>query len=685
MKTNYQFFDRELSWLSFNARVLQEAKDENNPLIERVKFLGIFSNNQDEFYRVRVATISRMLDLHQKKQSDKVPEIQENLKNILKELARQQTLFNDMFELLTSELNKNDIYLINEQQLNAEQGEFVRSYFNDKVRQNLFPIMLKKFNSEDSLTDRSIYLAIILKRSKKVSRGTYAIVEIPTNAVGRFLVLPSIGKKQYIIMLDDVIRYCLDEIFSPFGYDEFTAYTFKFTRDAELDIDSDVSKSFLELMADSLEQRKRGNPLRFIHDRRMDKELLKALCNKFKITKLDQVVEGGSYHNFKDFMDFPNLGGKHLEYQQIKPIQHKDIPKQGSILNTIRKKDIMLHYPYQPFQYIVDLLREASIDTQVKSIKMTVYRLANPSNIINALINAARNGKSVTVFMELQARFDEQANILWSEKLQKEGVTIIQSIPGLKVHSKLILIERKEGNYTRRYANIGTGNFHEKTGALYSDDALLTSDDRITSEVEKVFQLFHMPLRSFRFRHLILSPFSTRNHFIRLLDYEIKNAKMGEPAWVTIKLNNLSDNLLIKKLYKASQAGVKINLIIRGICNLVPNVKGLSENIQVRSILDKYLEHSRVMIFCHGGEELMFISSADWMVRNLDNRIEVTTPIYNSEIKQELKQMLDIQLRDNCKARVIDSKMQNNYYKSKGKVVRTQLDTYNYLQEIHKH
>lgn len=682
-KLNYQFFDRELSWLRFNARVLQEAADEKNPLIERIKFTGIFSNNQDEFYRVRVATLRRLIDLHQKKTSEEVKFLQKNLEDVSEELKQQRIQFSSIFEKLTEELNKQNIYFINEQELNEEQGTFVRTYFNQKVRHHLFPIMFKKFNA-DALTDSSIYLAIILKNNIQAEKETYAIVEIPTKEVGsRFLVLPPQGEKKFIIMLDDIIRYCFDEIFLRFNYEHFLAYTFKFTRDAELDIDNDVSKSFLELMTHSLEQRKKGDPLRFVHDRTMPKELLKSLVTKFKITDKDQVVEGGPYHNFKDFMSFPNLGGPKLEYKKTPPIPHKDIPANGSIIKAIRKKDIMLHYPYQPFQYIVDLLREASIDTKVKAVKMTIYRVANPSNIINALINAARNGKQVTVFMELQARFDEEANIYWSEKLQEAGVKVLHSIPGLKVHCKLILIKRKEGNGLRCYANIGTGNFHEKTGKLYGDDALLTANPKITCEVEKVFGLFRMSFRPSRFRNLIVSPFSTRNHFIRLLNYEIKNAQMGKEAWAIIKLNNLSDITLIKKLYQASQAGVKIKMVIRGICNLVPGVKGLSENIRVTSILDKYLEHTRVMVFCHSGEELFFISSADWMIRNLDNRIEVTTPILDPEIKAELKQMLEIQLNDNCKAREIDEKMQNKYHQNNKKPIRTQFETYNLLKKIH--
>lgn len=683
-KLKYKYFDRELSWLNFNARVLQEAADESNPLIERLKFLGIYSNNQDEFFRVRVATLRRLIDLHQKKFSEKTNQFQESMDKIMEEIKVQQGHFSKIFTKLYKELRNENILLVNEKELTPEQGEYVRNYFREKVRYHLFPIMLKRFNAEDSLTDQSIYLAIMLGRKGYPEKEAHAIIEIPTNAVNRFLLLPEEDGKKYIIILDDVIRYCLDEIFTRFKFDTYSAYTFKFTRDAELDIDNDVSKSFLELMTDSLRQRKKGNTLRFVHDRRMPPALVKAVTYKFKITNHDQVVEGGPYHNFKDFMKFPSLGRPDLLAPKVKPLAHKDIPEGASIIKSIRKKDIMLHYPYQPFQYVVDLLREASIDIKVRAIKMTIYRLANPSNVINALINAARNGKVVTVYMELQARFDEEANIYWSEKLQASGVKVMHSIPGLKVHSKLILIQRRENGGDKLYANIGTGNFHEKTGSLYCDETLLTADPRITSEVDKVFGLFQMSFRPSRFNHLIVSPFSTRNHYMRLLNREIKNATMGHEAWAIIKLNSLSDIQLIKKLYQASQAGVKIELIIRGICKLVPGVKGLSENIRVTSILDRYLEHARIQIFCNDGNELYYISSADWMVRNLDNRIEVTTPIYDPEIQKELKEILQIQLKDNCKARLLDTKMQNKYQKNDKKQVRTQIATYDYLQSIHE-
>lgn len=685
MKTtsNYKYFDRELSWLNFNYRVLQEAKDESNPLIERLKFLGIFSNNQDEFFRVRVATIRRLIHLNYKSSSGENNYFQSNLDNILKEVKKHQNEFEKIYQDLLEQLKQHNIFKLNEHNLSKKQGKFIRKYFTEKVHTHLFPIMLKNFKGGNTLNDKLIYFAIELLRKDKPEKNAYAIMEIPTFGVSRFLILPNEGDKKYFILLDDIIRYCLDEVFDRFKYQEYNAYTFKFTRDAELDIDNDVSKSFMEIMSYSLEKRKKGVALRFVYDKDMPKDMLEAVLNKLKMSGNDQLVEGARYHNFKDYMNFPDLGSTELRFKTVLSVEHKYIKKGASIIKAIRERDIMLHYPYQSFQYIVDLLREASIDPKVQSIKMTLYRVAYPSNVINALINASRNGKQVVVFLELQARFDEEANIFWSEQLQKNGVNVITSIPGLKVHSKIAIIKRKEKDGVRNYAYIGTGNFHEKTGALYCDDALLTCDPKISLEVDKVFGLFLMSFRQPRFRHLVVSPYSTRNFFIRLLNQEIKNAKLGKDAWCIIKLNSLSDLQMINKLYQASKAGVKIHCIIRGICKLVPGVKGLSENIKVISIVDRYLEHSRVMIFCNDNNERYFISSADWMVRNLDNRIEVTTPIYDKEIQEELKEMLNIQLKDNKKARILDSKMSNSYIKREGNTIQSQIDIYNYLRTVH--
>jgi len=677
-----KFVNRELSWLEFNGRVLQEAADETTPLIERVKFLGIFSNNLDEFFRVRVATLNRLMDYNKRT----VENLNFNPRRTLKEInridAEQQKEFARIFRKLVRELAHEKIHIINEKDLSRTHGIFIKKYFNDYVRSQLFPIMLSNLKSS-SLIDKSIYLAIGLIKSTSPGEEQYAIIRVPSGPLSRFVLLPSDTEHKYIILLDDVIRYCLGEIFSIFGYDTFQAYTFKFTRDAELDIDNDVSKSFLEIMSESLKQRKSGIPVRFIYDKNMPVKLLGMLKQKLDINEADTLSKSGRYHNFKDFMSFPDLGRSDLQFVPSLPLEHRRLPKNESLLHILKERDILLHFPYQSFRYIIDLLREASIDPQVRSIKMTLYRVARDSNVINALINAARNGKSVTVFMELQARFDEEANIYWAEKMQGEGVKLIQGIPGFKVHCKLLLIRRKEGVKNAYYANIGTGNFNEQTSRIYADDSLLTANPTITADVNSVFRLFESKYNPPKFNSLIVAPFHMRNIFIRMINNEIRNAKAGREAWCIIKLNNLVDDKIIRKLYQAGQAGVKVRVICRGTCTMIPGLKGFSENIEVISIVDKFLEHSRVIVFFNDGDEKYFISSADWMVRNLDNRIEVACPIYDKAIQQELKTMLLIQLKDNTKARIVNHDPVN-VYKDKDKLptIRSQVEIYKYLKEL---
>jgi len=671
--------NRETSWLHFNGRVLQEAADQRNPLIERLKFLGIFSNNRDEFFRVRVATLTRMLRVD-KLHHALTPNPRKVLKEINEIVVSQEKDFIRIYQEIVNELRVQDIFIINETQLTEDQGALIRKYFQEQVRVFLFPMMISNLKDMSSLRDKSIYLAVTLKKNIS-AKADYALIELPTKTLSRFFILPQTGTKKFIILLDDVIRYCLSDIFSVFGYDEFSAHTVKFTRDAELDIDTDVSKSFLEIMTESLKQRKRGNPVRFVYDNSIPETLLKTILKRLDIRKDDPIRGGGRYHNFKDFMKFPNLGSKTLEYEPMVPLRHKDLPLNASIIATIRKKDIMLHYPYQSFQYIIDFLREASIDPKVKSIKMTIYRAAKNSSVINALINAARNGKYVTVFMELQARFDEEANIYYTEQLQEEGVKVIQGIPGFKVHSKLILIRRKENNKDFFYANVGTGNFNEDTANVYADDSLLTSNEKITSDVANAFHQMEANYRPMRYKSLVVAPFFMRNHFLHLLSNEIRNAGLRKKAWVIVKLNNLVDETIIKKLYKASQAGVKIKLIIRGICVLIPRVPGLSDNIEVISIIDRFLEHSRIMVFANDGDPQYYITSADWMVRNFDNRIEVACPIYNKEIQREMMDILNIQLSDNVKARVVGTGEANTYKQTSGPKIRSQIEIYKYFKE----
>ncbi len=673
--------NREISWLHFNERVLQEARDETTPLIEKLKFLGIFSNNRDEFFRVRVATFNRMLNVKNLKYKIKLsPE--KILKEIYKIVGEQEKVFSNTYDDIVKELADKNILIINEKQLTEKQGCIINRFFQENVRHLLFPIMLDNLKDTSNLEDKSIYLAVCLQCKNHSVKDDYAIIKIPTPELSRFLILPENNNKSFIILLDDVIRYCLHNIFSMFGYDKFDAYTVKITRDAELDIDNDIQKSFLEIMSESVKQREVGYPVRFVYDNSIPPLFLRNIREKLHISHDDNQRGGSRYHNFKDFMGFPKVGHPGFLYSPSPPLPHKDLSESNSIFNVIREKDIMLHYPYQSFQYIVDLLREASIDPNVQSVKMTFYRAASNSSVMNALINSARNGKFVTVFLEFQARFDEEANIYWAEKLQKAGVKILPTITGLKVHSKLILIRRKENLKDVFYANISTGNFNESTAKVYADDSLLTSNQDIATDVDKVFQLFETRYFIPKFKALIVSPFNTRNFFIEKLNNEIRNAKQGKETWAIIKINSLVDKKIIRKLYEASQAGVKIKIIARGICVLIPGIKGISENIEAFSIVDKFLEHSRVFVFCNNGKNEYFIGSADWMQRNLDHRIEVTCPIYDKHIQEELMKMLQIQLRDNTKARIISSDNPNQYRKTNShRKIRSQFEIYNYFKK----
>jgi polyphosphate kinase len=680
---NAPFINREISWLSFNDRVLQEAADESLPLLERLRFLGIYSNNKDEFFRVRVGTLRRLRDIRQK-DPDSVSFDPEELLNQIGSIdLQQQKRFERINEQVLQQLTKHNVWLINEKQLTDKQGGFIREYFREHVRPDLFPIMVKNLRRTTIVQDRAVYLAVRMSGHSAHIKDNHALIKVPASAVGRFVLLPVEKGVQYVMMLDDLIRYSLPEIFSIFNYTSFEAYTIKITRDAELDIDNDLSRSFMERMSESVKQRRKGRPVRIIYDRSMPDKMLELISRQLKISLRDNLIPGGRYHNFKDYMAFPISGHKNLSYLPWPPLPHPLLTDRKSLFDVIRKKDIMLHFPYQAFHYIIDLLREASIDPKVKSIKMTIYRAAKNSKVINALINAARNGKLVTVFMELQARFDEQANIYWAEKLLEEGVKVLHATPGLKVHAKLMVIRRKEEGKLVAYANIGTGNFNEETAKVYADDSLLTARQEIANEVDKVFELIeHNLYAPVGFNHLVVSPVNTRNFFLGLINREIKNARSGLPAALFFKMNSLVDEALVEKLYQASAAGVNIRLIIRGICVLIPGMPVWSENIEAISIVDRYLEHSRVYLFHNAGEELFYISSADLMTRNLDHRIEVSCPVYDKAVQQEIRDMLEMQWNDTKKARVLDEYQQNKYRILPGHPsLRSQEATYHYFKK----
>jgi len=669
--------NRELSWLAFNERVLQEAEDKSVPLIERIKFLGIFSNNRDEFFRVRVATLKRVLR-HQKKAEELMGENPALLLDkIQKTVIDQQNKFEIVYQDILKELNRKKISILNEKQLSKQQGVFVKNHFKEKVMPSLFPIMLDPSAPFPYLKDKSGYLIVKLGRTGNEKKSKFALIEIPTELQTRFVVLPKEKENNYIILLDDVIRYCLEDIFQNFEHDYFEAYNIKLTRDAEIDMDNDISKSFIEKISKGLKARKKGQPVRLVYDSKISPDILEFIMKKIRLGKEDNPIPGGRYHNFKDFMSFPNVGTVDLIYKKIQPLKHPDLVNQKSIFKVIKEKDVLVTYPYQSFDHIIDLLREASIDPKVQSIKITLYRVAKNSNVVKALINAIKNGKSVTAVIELQARFDEESNIFWANKLQEEGAKVIYGVPGLKVHSKMFSIARKENGKINYYTHIGTGNFNGDTSKVYTDHSLLTSDNRITEEVEKVFAFYEDNFKSGAYKHLLVSPFFMRKRLVQLINQEIRNAKAKKDASITLKLNNLVDPEMIKKLYEASSEGVKIKLIVRGICSLVAGVKGLSDNIEAISIVDKFLEHSRVFIFCNAGDEKYFISSADWMTRNLDHRSEVAVPIYDKTIQLQLKKIIDTLWKDNTKARILGSKQNNEYRKQPGKKVKAQEEIFN--------
>ncbi len=681
-----KFINKEISWLSFNARVLQEAADPTVPLIERIKFLGIFSNNLDEFFRVRVATLKRLAPLKENAKSI-IGHDPNRIINRIEDIVIDQTdLFNDIYDQIILELARNKIIILADAKgLDEEQAEFVHTYFLREVRPKLFPIMFNKRSKFPHLKDHAIYLTVLMRESFSKQTQRLALIEVPTTLLPRFLILPKNNGNQYIMLLDDVIRFGLRDIFSIFDYQQFEAYTIKTTRDAELDFDNDPTQSYMHKIHRGLQKRKSGRTVRFIYDEDMPDSLLKIIVSRNKVNKAkDTIIPGARYHNFKDFIGFPRIGPPSFIEKTVPPLPHKDLTRGASALRVMRKKDVLLHFPYQSFMYIIDLLRDVSIDPKVKSISITLYRVAKNSSIINALINAAKNGKNVTVVLELQARFDEEANLQWANKLQEEGVKVIFGVQGLKVHSKLCLIKRKENKKIVRYCIIGTGNFNEDTAKIYTDHCLLTTHEEITSEAEKIFDFFENNYRISRFRHLVVAPFQMRKTFSKLIQKEIKNAEAGIDAAITVKLNNFSDYKIIKKLYRASQAGVKIRMIVRGMFSIAPKVRDLSENIEAISIVDKYLEHSRLFIFHNGGDEKFFLSSSDWMTRNLDRRVEVTCPIYDKSIQEEIRSILELQWQDNVKARILDRRFQNQYRRGMNghKAVRSQEATYEYLKSI---
>lgn len=673
---------RDISWLAFNERVLQEALDsENNPLIERLRFLGIFSSNMDEFFRVRYASMKRLAQMTDQKQERLgAMEPEQVLMEISDKVQVMQARSQEINDQLMQELSEHDIEIVNEKELTAGQQEYVRKFFIEKVSPTVFTLMLGQSQELPELRDKSIYLAIRMYVKQNPDEPRFALIEVPTEQVGRFVSLPRYGK-QYVMYLEDVIRYNLEYILFIYNIDRIEAHTVKITRDAELDLDDDVSKSFLEKMTRSVKNRRSGDPVRFVYDKEIAEETLQYLVGEMDLDSYDSLIAGGRYHNKKDLIKFPNIGDKELEFESLPQLAHPDLDMDRSILEVLDTKDVLLFLPYHNFSYIIRTLREAAIDPEVRSIDITLYRMASDSRVISALVNAAKNGKEVTAVIELQARFDEANNIQWTEVLQSEGVNVIFGVQGLKVHSKVILITKEVEGREQLYASVGTGNFNESTSKLYTDYHLLTADKRITKDVARVFDFLRNNYKVKKYRHLLVSPHDTRRGFIKLIEKEIENAKKGLSSGIKIKLNSLSDVKLIDKLYEASAYGVQVQMVIRGICSLVPGQKGMSENIEAISILDRYLEHSRLIIFENGGDPKYFLGSADWMPRNLDYRVEVTTPVYDEKVKRQLRDHFEIIWKDNVKSRWHNAELNNEYRQIRGPKIRSQYAMHDYVKK----
>ncbi len=680
IQETFPLLNRELSWLAFNYRVLQEARDKQVPLLERIKFMAIFSSNLDEYFKVRVATLKRLIQLKKKTRQKLSQDPTDTFDQVMQEVRRQQEELGEVFRNgILPDLRENNIHLLTESELNPEQEEFVHAYFEENIKSLLSPMLLDDTQTNFFLKDQTIYLAIHMYQPKEqdLKPERFMMMEVPTKKHGgRFVKLPTVDEKRYVMFLDDVIRYCLPALFQE--YASFDSHAVKVSRDAELDIEDEVSGDLMSKIRNSLKKRETGNPARLLFDPRTPKALLQAIIAHTGITE-DELVEGSKYHNFRDFFQFPDFDLPNLKYKPQPVLKHPQLEQEPSLLAAMKNRDYMAHYPYQSFDYVLRLFNEAANDPQVTAISATLYRVADDSAIAKALVKAAKNGKIVTVVVELKARFDEEANIFWAGKLQKAGANVILGVPELKVHSKLGLIVRNEEGKLVTYAYLSTGNYNEDTSKIYCDHALFTSDRRLTKDVEQVFNYFIDGQQGKEFKHILMAPLSMREGFEKLVDREIANARKGLPASMILKMNALQDAHMIKKLYDASQEGVKIQLIVRGICSLIPGLEGISENITVRSIVDRYLEHARVYIFHNNGQEAYYIASADWMTRNLNRRVEVAFPLYQEDIIQDIRAIIDFQLTDDTKARYID----NSYIKPEPPTqVRAQYATYDYLKNL---
>ncbi|MEP1447512.1 MAG: polyphosphate kinase 1 [Paraglaciecola sp.] len=682
------YYPKELSWLSFNQRVLQEAADINNPIVERIRFLGIYSNNMDEFYRVRVADVKRKIYIHLNEgELEEAEQTKLLMERIQEKVLNMTNNFDRIHANVVKGLARYNIFLLGEEDLNEYHTKWLSDYFKNKILRHIAPVLLnKKVKLLSRLNDFSTYLYVGIHKDEKAV--AYATIEVPSQNMSRFVVIPpeKSRKKKYMILLDDIIRLNLESIFKGFiDFDSLEAFSFKMTRDSEYSLNDEIDESYVDKMSESMKQRLIAEPVRVVYDSRMPSNMLKDLKKRLKISSYDSLISSGPYRNFKDFIGFPNVGRDYLENRSLPALTSRDFSDYDTVFDAITAKDILLHYPYHRFLHVTEFIRQAAFDPSVKHIRLNIYRVASQSRVISSLIDAVDNGKKVTVVVELRARFDEEANIEWSKKMTDAGVQVVFGMHSLKIHSKLCVVTREENGELINYAHFGTGNFNEKTAKIYTDFSLFTRNQELANEAEAVFTFIQQPYRRQKFQHLQVSPLNARTKIQALVRQEIQNANEGIKAEITLKINNLDDKLLIDDLYKASQAGVKIKAIIRGMCSLVPGVRGLSENISVISVVDRFLEHPRVMVFENAGDSKMFISSADWMTRNMDFRIEVGCPIYDENLKRRIMDILTIQFKDTLKARVID-RHQTNHYVPRGnrKKLRSQTEIYRYLKTLEK-
>lgn len=681
-KKENPYLERDFSWMYFNRRILQEATRPHVPLLERMTFLGIYSNNLDEFFRVRMASQSRIAECMDKTASREREHARKIIKQIGKLNARYVKEYSDAVHQVISELNKENICLLSDTDLTPEQLSFIQTYYKEQLSGSIVPIWFSAVKLLDCENDENIYLAVKVSRQHPKASSDYAFLELPVSVCGRFVRLPDQDGKSYLMYLDDVIRCSLPLVFEGLGYTDFEAYAFKFTRDAEMEIDNDLRTGMLQKISKGVKSRRRGEPLRFLYDSEMPKDLLKRLLKKLDLDSLDTVLESGRYQNHKDLMRFPDCGRKNLKYPAWPSILKKELDGPDSILHKIQEKDRFIHVPFHHFDSFIRVLQEAAVSKQVGSIKITLYRLAKESKVVKALIGAARNGKKVTVVIELLARFDEASNIDWSKKMQDAGIKVIFGVEGLKVHSKITHIGMKTG---RDIACISTGNFHEGNARMYTDCMLMTASSHLVKEVNTVFDFIERPYSPVKFKDLLVSPNDMKKKFLTLIDNEIKNKRNGKPAYIQIKVNHITDPDIVNKLYEASQAGVDVDLVVRGNCSLVTGIPGVSSHIRIHGIIDRYLEHSRIFIFADGGEEKVFIGSADWMPRNLDHRIEVIAPIYDPAIKGEMKRIVEYGLKDTLQGRIVDGKGGNEFWTSDEVTpFRSQEALYNYYAAVNE-